>query len=50
MVHQKFIGYLQENMMYNWQVDWSLEKEQTLLLQNLLEVYQYRTEKQLNYT
>lgn len=33
----KFISYLQENMIFNWQTEWNFEKEQLLLLQNLLE-------------
>ena len=49
-VHGRFIGYLQENMMFNWQTGWSYDREQILMLQNLLEQYQYRSEKHLNYT
>lgn len=36
-VHTKFIYYLQENIIYNWQTHWNFDKEKVLLMQNLLE-------------
>jgi hypothetical protein len=43
-VHAKLISYLQENMIYNWQTEWNFEKEQTMLLQNLIEEHSVITE------
>ena len=31
-VHTRFINYLQENMIFNWQTEWNFEKEQVLML------------------
>lgn len=43
-VHTRFINYLQENMIFNWQTEWNFEKELILMLQNLLEQNQLSSE------
>eukprot|EP00347_Sterkiella_histriomuscorum_P004823 403358953 len=47
-LHSKISHFLQENMIYNWQTDWNFEKEQTILLQNLMAEEGVQNERQLS--